>query len=274
MRATFRILSFSPYQPSIPRGSHAKHARPAVRSVTRNSATIISAAVFFAFCILAVPQSAAKSSRAEYSQQWKAERRAERQVKRRAERQAAKQADTSGATDAIPLAANDSAIIPKNTGVSINVLSNDNGMHDTPLDVQVHSSPVHGTATMNGNDISYRPDPDYAGQDSFTYKVSDSDGDITTASVSVTVECPDCPVDQSLTLTWDTVAGEIHGYRVFRGDTATTATELVGEVVTAYVSFNTYTDLELQSGDSICFRVRAYNLTGESDYSRAVCGSL
>lgn len=103
---------------------------------------------------------------------------------------------------------------------------------------------------------------------------SNADGEITTASVYTTKECSRCPVDQSLTLTWDTGVGEILGYRVFLGDTETTATELVADVFTGSVTFNTYNDLGLQSGDSVCFRVKAYSLTGESDYSSAVCGSL
>ena len=37
------------------------------------------------------------------------------------------------------------------------------------------------------------------------------------------------------------------------------------------VSFNPATDLGLQAGDTVCFRLKAYNPDGESDFSPGTC---
>jgi hypothetical protein len=44
-----------------------------------------------------------------------------------------------------------------------------------------------GTVTNNGTDVTYTPNADFSGLDSFTYTVSDGNGGTDTATVSVTV---------------------------------------------------------------------------------------
>ena len=66
----------------------------------------------------------------------------------------------------------------------IDVLANDAG---GGLALQAASDPAHGTATINSNgSITYRPDPEFVGSDSFTYRVGNAFGQ-STATVSVTV---------------------------------------------------------------------------------------
>lgn len=56
--------------------------------------------------------------------------------------------------------------------------------------------PLHGTLTLNANgSFTYVPAPNYTGTDSFTYQVVDSDGGISTATVTVVVNpANDAPV--------------------------------------------------------------------------------
>ncbi len=74
------------------------------------------------------------------------------------------------------------------------------GLINTPLDITlsasdidldslsfVCSSPSHGILTGTGPDITYLPDPDYTGDDSFTFHVNDGTTDSNTATVTITV---------------------------------------------------------------------------------------
>lgn len=49
------------------------------------------------------------------------------------------------------------------------------------------SDPTHGTVTVDGLVLTYTPDPDYSGPDSFTYEACDAAGACDTAAVFVTV---------------------------------------------------------------------------------------
>ena len=73
------------------------------------------------------------------------------------------------------------------------VLSNDT---DCCRDYAFPSDPPHGTATINGNgSLSYVPDPDFFGTDTFTYVARDPRGAWDAATVTVTVTpVPDTPV--------------------------------------------------------------------------------
>ncbi|MEV4345599.1 Ig-like domain-containing protein [Actinoplanes sp. NPDC049596] len=60
--------------------------------------------------------------------------------------------------------------------------------------VQVHAigQPAHGTAVLNADGtVTYTPAPGFAGVDSFTYEVVDANGNIATATITVTVGQPD-----------------------------------------------------------------------------------
>ncbi len=48
-------------------------------------------------------------------------------------------------------------------------------------------APAHGTLSGQGPDLTYTPDANYNGPDSFTYAVSDGRGGTATATVVVTV---------------------------------------------------------------------------------------
>jgi gliding motility-associated-like protein len=97
-----------------------------------------------------------------------------------------------------PVANNDAATTPENTGVDINVLSNDTD-GDSALDpatVAVVSGALHGTLTVNSatGTIKYTPSTGYYGSDSFTYTVRDTGGLISNvATVDISVNRTDVP---------------------------------------------------------------------------------
>ena len=93
----------------------------------------------------------------------------------------------SGGGNQAPNANNDSATTNEDTGVTISVLGNDSDPDSDPLTVTGATNPPNGTTVVNaGATITYTPDPNYSGPDSFDYTVSD--GSLTdTATVNVTV---------------------------------------------------------------------------------------
>lgn len=92
-----------------------------------------------------------------------------------------------------PTATDDTASVTEDSGVTaLSVLTNDHTANvdggAEPLTITVYGSAANGTVTLigGGADLTYQPDPDFFGSDSFTYTVSDgafSD----TALVNVTV---------------------------------------------------------------------------------------
>jgi ABC-type oligopeptide transport system substrate-binding subunit len=65
-----------------------------------------------------------------------------------------------------------------------------------PLSYSIVTGPAHGTVTaLVGNSLTYTPNPNYNGGDSFSFKASDGANDSNTATVSVTVNpVNDAPV--------------------------------------------------------------------------------
>jgi hypothetical protein len=97
---------------------------------------------------------------------------------------------------AAPEAADDNAAVGEDSGANvIGVLANDTDANGDPLAVTAVTQGAHGSVTNNGNSVSYTPDPDYAGPDSFTYTVSDNVTGADTATVTVNVSnVNDAPV--------------------------------------------------------------------------------
>jgi len=99
-----------------------------------------------------------------------------------------------------PAAANDTATTSQNTAVTIDVLTNDSDPDgDTPT-VYSATNGTHGSVVNNGSSVTYTPDDDFTGTDSFDYTISDGDGGTDTATVTVTVAV-DIPEPVSVTRT-------------------------------------------------------------------------
>ncbi|NOZ49945.1 MAG: tandem-95 repeat protein, partial [Chloroflexi bacterium] len=111
----------------------------------------------------------------------------------------------SGASAGVE-ATDDIAATPEDTAVSILVLDNDSTVAGTLTLISV-DRPAHGATQIVGDAILYTPDPDYFGEDSFGYMVSDGIASADSATVTVLVEpVNDAPValDDVSTLAEDT----------------------------------------------------------------------
>ena len=89
-----------------------------------------------------------------------------------------------------PVAVNDSASTPKDTAININVISNDTDADGDTLSVTAVTTPTSGiTAITAGSTttVTYTPNANYNGTDSFAYTVSDGTA-TDTGTVNVTVE--------------------------------------------------------------------------------------
>jgi Ca2+-binding RTX toxin-like protein len=105
-----------------------------------------------------------------------------------------------------PNAVADSAVVDEDAGpTAIPVLANDSDPDGDSLAITAASDGAHGTVaiTGGGNGLTYAPEVDYNGADSFTYTVSDGQGGEDTATVSVTVspvnDDPDAEDDAAAT---------------------------------------------------------------------------
>ena len=91
------------------------------------------------------------------------------------------------------------------------------------------------------------------------------------------------PSSQIITLDWNPNPGSIVGYIVYFGPTVATATTELSNIPVDTTNFDpqapsaqfdTWRDLAMRPGDEVCFRVRAYNDEGLSDWSSPVCSVI
>lgn len=93
----------------------------------------------------------------------------------------------SDSCNAAPDAVDDTATTIVNTPVTVDVLANDSDGDGDTLTVTAVGDPPNGTATTNGSTVTYTPDANFIGADSFTYTIGDGRGASDTATVTVTV---------------------------------------------------------------------------------------
>ena len=116
-------------------------------------------------------------------------------------------ADCTPVGNTAPTALADEATTIQNTAVTIDVLANDTDS-DGSLDaasVQTVELPQNGEVIINTDGtITYTPDTDFVGTDSFSYTVDDDEGATSnTATVDLTVEAvtsTDCMAPKNLTV--------------------------------------------------------------------------
>ncbi len=97
-----------------------------------------------------------------------------------------------------PVAVADNGSLIQNTTLAIDVLSNDHDVDDAidASSVVIVGSPLHGTVLINpvNGVITYQPETDYLGSDSFSYSVKDANGmSSNVVSVMLTVSPPNKP---------------------------------------------------------------------------------
>ncbi len=110
---------------------------------------------------------------------------------------------TISAVNDAPFAQADNPSVIEDTPTAINVLGNDSDA-EGPLDpcaVTITNQPANGTITTSAApacEITYTPDANYAGLDSFIYEVCDGGGACSTAAVNISIAASnDAPVVQN-----------------------------------------------------------------------------
>ncbi len=95
-----------------------------------------------------------------------------------------------------PVANDDSASTDEDTTLTIEVLANDNDVDNDILTVSSVTEPAHGTLVINSDaTITYNPDVNFNGYDTFNYTADDGNGATDTAMVSIEVKpVNDAPV--------------------------------------------------------------------------------
>ena len=87
---------------------------------------------------------------------------------------------------------------PSITGGSLHLPFNTGGEHNfAPTSggtLAIATAPAHGTATINGGRVSYEPNENYIGDDSFSVTATNLGGTSAPATVSVTVDPPPIPM--------------------------------------------------------------------------------
>ncbi|MCU9840558.1 Ig-like domain-containing protein, partial [Ruegeria sp. WL0004] len=86
-----------------------------------------------------------------------------------------------------PVANSDYAITDQNVPVTFNVLANDTDIDGDGLTLASVGSAANGSVSFSGSSVTYTPDADFYGVDTFTYTVSDGKGGTDTATAVVVV---------------------------------------------------------------------------------------
>jgi hypothetical protein len=100
---------------------------------------------------------------------------------------------TINAANDPPVATDDSATTYEDDAVTIGVLANDSDVEGDTLTLASVANGGNGTVTSGDTNVTYTPDPDFCGEDSFTYIVTDGNGGIASAMIYVTVICVNDP---------------------------------------------------------------------------------
>ena len=88
----------------------------------------------------------------------------------------------------------DSASTDEDTSVSINVLTNDSYLTSAPISVSVETNPSNGSISITDNSVTYSPNSNFNGTDSFSYTITQGDK-TSSATVSLTINpVNDAPV--------------------------------------------------------------------------------
>lgn len=96
----------------------------------------------------------------------------------------------SGGGNTAPVANNDSVTTAQDTEVSVSVLQNDSDADGDALSIISYTQAGNGSVSQIGDSLSYTPNSNFSGNDSFSYTISDGQANAT-AQVSVSVSAGD-----------------------------------------------------------------------------------
>ncbi len=106
---------------------------------------------------------------------------------------------TISAVNDVPVATAQSVTLDEDTTKAITLSASD--ADNDSLTYRIVSQPSHGTLTGTAPNVTYKPEANYHGQDSFTFKVNDGKADSETKTVSITVNSVnDVPVADAQTI--------------------------------------------------------------------------
>ncbi|MGV6818068.1 MAG: Ig-like domain-containing protein [Thiotrichales bacterium] len=95
-----------------------------------------------------------------------------------------------------PVALDDEATTNKGSAIQIDVLNNDSDPDHDALSIESFEQAANGKVTLlDDGSLSYDPNPEFFGQDSFCYTVSDGNGGTSSATVNVAVMDVNTPPD-------------------------------------------------------------------------------
>jgi hypothetical protein len=130
---------------------------------------------------------------------------------------------------------------------------------------------------------------DLSGSESISPLTSDSSfslnciGPSGTASETVEISCSNCTTDFQITLLWDKNLDFVTGYKVYKGASTDMVSEVLSDIPletqgfdpeTPSISYHVRDDLGLALGEDQCFKVKAYNDYGLSEFSGVACTDL
>lgn len=100
----------------------------------------------------------------------------------------------NGSANEAPVAADDTISTQSGMAVTFDPLANDSDVDGDFLSISRFTNGANGTvADDQGGGLTYTPDADFTGADSFTYDVSDGNGGTDTAEVLITVQAEEVP---------------------------------------------------------------------------------
>ncbi len=95
---------------------------------------------------------------------------------------------TVGAANDGPTAVDDSETTDEDTPVNVDVIANDTHPDGDTIQTTNVTDPVNGSAIIESDGtITYTPDENYSGTDTFEYTITDENGDTHTAIVTITI---------------------------------------------------------------------------------------
>ncbi len=99
----------------------------------------------------------------------------------------ATQSLTITAQNDAPVAQDDSVSVARNTPLPLDLLGNDSDVDGDPLTLLDWGTPGLGSLSLVGAQLVYTPPAEYVGSDGFTYRISDGQGGVGAANVTLTI---------------------------------------------------------------------------------------
>ena len=118
-----------------------------------------------------------------------------------------------------PLAYEQSVSTDEDVAVEMRLPSLDKDSDPAVLSFAIATQPAHGTVTITANNATYTPEPDFNGEDTFTFAVSDESSTSAPAKVTITVRSVnDPPVLMGLPTTLEVPDGEAFSFELEAND--------------------------------------------------------